>query len=431
MNMGAVIVSVSFVIFIMIGMPLFAAVGLTAALALYLIDIPLTLIVQTGISSLQPFPLLSIPLFILAGRLMETGGMAESMISIAKTLVGAYRGSMALVTIFGCAMFAALSGSSPATTAAIGSVTIPEMRRQGYPNRFAAGIAASAGALGSMIPPSNLMIIYCLVASESIPRMFLAGILVGLVVSVLMAGIAVAICIYKGYGELSDEPFRLRPVLCAIWQGRWAIAAPVIILGGIYGGIFTPTEAAAVAVFYALFVGTFIYRKLTVEGILESLRFTALISGILIIIAPAYAFGQILAFYDLPDAVQGALGGILDNPMLVMLLIGLFLIAVGTFMESLATIVLFAPIFLPTSIAMGVDPLVFGIFLILSCEIGLLTPPLGGNLNIAARLSNQTVEGVSIGALPFLLPYTIGMILIILFPSIVTFLPDLVYGARL
>ncbi len=429
--MSAVIVTIAFVVFIMIGMPLFAAVGLTAALALYLIDIPITLIVQTAFSSLQPFPLLSIPLFILAGRLMEVGGLAESMIKIAKTLVGAYRGSMAIVTIFGCAMFAALSGSSPATTAAIGSVTIPEMKRQGYPDRFAAGIAASAGALGSMIPPSNLMIIYCLVAAESIPRMFLAGILVGLVVTLLMAGIAMAICLYKGYGEKTGEPFRLRPVLCGMWQGRWAIAAPVIILGGIYGGIFTPTEAAAVAVFYALFVGTFIYRKLTLKGLLESLRFTAMITGILIIIAPAYAFGQILAFYDLPDAVQSVLGFAMDHPMLVMLMIGLFLIAVGTFMESLATIVLFAPLFLPTSVALGIDPLVFGIFLILSCEIGLLTPPLGGNLNIAARISNQTVERVSVGALPFLLPYIIGMALVIIFPALVTYLPNLVYGVRL
>jgi C4-dicarboxylate transporter DctM subunit len=429
--MSAVIVSIAFVVFIMIGMPLFAAVGLTAALALYLIDIPITLIVQTAFSSLQPFPLLSIPLFILAGRLMEVGGMAETMIKIAKTLVGAYRGSMAIVTIFGCAMFAALSGSSPATTAAIGSVTIPEMKRQGYPDRFAAGIAASAGALGSMIPPSNLMIIYCLVASESIPRMFLAGILVGLVVTFLMAGVAIMICLHKGYGEVTGEPFRLRPVLCAIWKGRWAIAAPVIILGGIYGGVFTPTEAAAVAVFYALFVGTFIHRKLTLKSLLESLRFTAMITGILIIIAPAYAFGQILAFYDLPDAVQSVLGFAMDHPMLVMLMIGLFLIAVGTFMESLATIVLFAPLFLPTSVALGIDPLVFGIFLILSCEIGLLTPPLGGNLNIAARLSNQTVEQVSVGALPFLLPYIIGMALVIIFPTLVTFLPDIVYGTRL
>ncbi|MGJ3262856.1 MAG: TRAP transporter large permease [Salinarimonas sp.] len=428
--MNAVIVTFGFVAFMILGMPLFAAVGLTAALALFLIDIPLTLLVQTGISSLQPFPLLTIPLFILAGRLMEKGGMAETMIAIAKTLVGSYRGSMALVTIFGCTLFAALSGSSPATTAAIGSVTIPEMKRQGYPLPFAAGVAASAGALGSIIPPSNLLIIYCLVANESIPRIFLAGIIPGLLVALIMAGVAFTICARREYGEVTGEPFTFRPLLRATWQGRWSVMAPVIVLGGIYGGVFTPTEAAAVAVFYALFVGTVIHRKLTIAGVLEALRFTALMAGILIIIAPAYAFGQVLAFYDLPDAVETFLTAVWSQPLFVMLMIGIFLIAVGTFMESLATIVLFAPIFLPSSVSMGVDPLVFGIFLILSCEVGLLTPPMGGNLNIAARLSNLTVERVSVGALPFILPYILGMAIVVLFPATVTYLPDLVYGAR-
>jgi C4-dicarboxylate transporter DctM subunit len=428
--MTSLAVGLAFVVFMLLGMPLFAAVGLTAALALHLIDIPLTLLVQTAISSLQPFPLLTIPLFVLAGRLMETGGMAQAMIGIARSLAGGYRGSMAIVTIFGCALFAALSGSSPATTAAIGSVTIPEMRRQGYPVRFAAGIAASAGALGSMIPPSNLMIIYCLVANESIPRMFLAGILPGILVAVIMTLIAIGVCLRHNYGEVTGEAFLLRPVLCATWKGKWALGAPVIILGGIYGGVFTPTEAAGVAVFYALFVGAAVYRRLTIANLKEALRFTALITGILIIIAPAYAFGQVLAFYDLPDAVQSALTAFSGDPLLVMLLIGFFLIVVGTFMESVATIVLFAPIFLPTANAIGVNPIVFGIFLILSCEVGLLTPPLGGNLNIAARLSNLSLEQVSIGALRFLIPYVLGMALVVLFPPIATVLPDLVYGTR-
>ena len=428
--MNTAIVVLAFVVLTLLGMPIFAAVGLTVLIALFLIDIPLTLVAQTAITSLQPFPLLTIPLFILAGRLMEQSGMAASMIQIAKSLMGAYRGSMAIVTVFGCALFAALSGSSPATTAAIGSVTIPEMRRQGYPTRFAAGIAASAGALGSMIPPSNLMIIYCLVAGESIPRMFLAGIVPGILVAVIMIVIASFICVRKGYGEVSGEPFTLRPVLCAIWRGKWALGAPVLILGGIYGGIFTPTEAASVAVFYALFVGLFVYRKLTVAGILEALRFTALLAGILVIIAPAYAFGQVLAFYDMPDAVQALMTTIADSPWVVMLIIGIILVVVGTFMESIATIVLFAPILLPTAAAFGVDPLVFGIFLILSCEVGLLTPPLGGNLNIAARMSNMTVEQVSIGAIPFILPYLVAMALVVLLPWTVNFLPDLVYGVR-
>ncbi|MDX6748772.1 TRAP transporter large permease [Geminicoccaceae bacterium 1502E] len=414
----------------LLGMPLFVAVGLTTALALYLIDIPVTLLAQTAFTSLQPFPLLTIPLFVLAGRLMESGGMAAHMIKIAQTLVGAYRGSMAMVTISACALFAALSGSGPATTAAIGSVTIPEMIRQGYTKRFAAAVAASAGALGSMIPPSNLMIIYCLVAEESIPRLFLAGFVPGIGVALLLMLTAYIISVRRGYGTTTGQKFSLRPMLAACWQGKWAIFAPVLILGGIYSGIFTPTEAAAVAVFYALFIGLFVYRQLTWAGIADALRFTTLMTGILIIIAPSLAFGQVLAFYDLPQHVQALLDGIAADPLWVMIIIGLILIFVGTFMESLAQIILFTPVFLPAVVGMGVDPIVFGVFMVMSCEIGFLTPPLGGNLNVAARLTNISIEDVSVGVLPFILPYVILMLVMILLPQSITFIPDLIYGAR-
>lgn len=427
---ASLIVVLCFVGFTLLGMPLFAAVGLTTAVALVLIDIPVTLLAQNAFTALQPFPLLTIPLFVLAGRLMETGGMASRMIAIAQSLVGAYRGSMSMVTIFGCALFAALSGSGPATTAAIGSVTIPEMVRQGYRPRFAAAVAASAGALGSMIPPSNLMIIYCLVAEESIPRMFLAGFLPGIAVALMLMVTAYVISVRQGYGS-TGERFSFRPLLRAVWHGKWAVFAPVLILGGIYGGVFTPTEAASVAVFYALFVGVFVYRELTWQRFTEALKFTALMSGILIIIAPSLAFGQVLAFYDMPQAVQAFLDTIAANPFWVMVIVGLILIAVGTFMESLAQIILFTPIFLPGLVAMGVDPIVFGIFMVMSCEIGFLTPPLGGNLNVAARLTNISIEQVSIGVLPFILPYIIMMLAMIVFPEIITFLPDLVYGPRL
>lgn len=422
-----VIVILFFLGFVIVGMPLFAAVGLAAAIALYLIDIPFTLLAQTAFTSLQPFPLLTIPLFILAGKLMELGGMSNRMITIAQTLVGSYRGSMAMVTIFACALFAALSGSGPATTAAIGSVTIPEMKRQGYRPRFAAAVSASAGALGSMIPPSNLMIIYCLVAQESIPRMFLAGILPGLGAAFLLLLIAYIISALNNYGG-DGEKFSINPMFKALWDGKWAVFTPVLILGGIYSGLFTPTEAASVAMFYSLFVGLFVYRQLTWTGVMEALRFTALMTGILIIIAPSIAFGQIMALYDLPQSIESVLATISSNPLWVMLFIGLILVVVGTFMESLAQVVLFTQIFLPGVVAMGIDPIVFGVFMVMSCEIGFLTPPLGGNLFVAARLTNISVEQVSIGVLPLILPYVFVMIFIIIFPDIVTFLPDLVYG---
>lgn len=421
------ILAIVFVVLTIIGIPLFVVVGLTTALALFLIDIPYTLMAQTGYGSLTPFPLLTIPMFVLAGRLMEVGGMASRMIKIATSLVGAYRGSMGLVTVFACMLFAALSGSGPATTAAIGSVTVPAMKRDGYDVPFAAAITASAGALGSLIPPSNLLIIYGLVSETSIPRLFLAGVVPGLIVTALLMLTSYLIARRRGYGGGGDK-FSWSPFLKAAWDGKWAIAAPVLILGGIYSGAFTPTEASGVAVFYALFVGVFVYRELTLQKVIDALRFTALLTGILILLTPTLAFGQLTAFYDVPTAVQEGITSITQNAFLVMLLIGAFYIFIGTFMESLAQIVLFTAVFLPLVSSLGIDPVMFGVFTVITCEIGFLTPPLGANLTVAARISRISIERISVAVLPFIVAYIIGMVLLIIFPELTLFLPNWAYG---
>ena len=425
-----VVLAVVFVIATIIGMPLFVAVGITTAVGIYMIDIPYTLIAQTSYGSLTPFPLLTIPLFVLAGRLMEVGGMANRMIGIATKLVGAYRGSMGLVTVFACALFAALSGSGPATTAAIGSVTVPAMKRDGYDVPFAAGITAAGGALGSLIPPSNLLIIYGLVSDTSIPRLFLAGILPGVLITGLLMITTYVIARKRGYGGGGDA-FSWRPFLKAAWDGKWSIGAPVLILGGIYGGIFTPSEAAGVAVFYSLIVGLFIYRELTLKKIIEALRFTALLTGILVIIAPTLAFGQLTAFYDVPTAVQEGITSITDNKYLILIMVGVFYIFIGTFMESLAQIVLFTAVFLPLMLSLGVDPVMFGIFTVITCEIGFLTPPLGGNLSVAARISGVSLERISVAVVPFILAYIIGLLVLIALPELSVFLPNWAYGPAL
>ncbi|MBU2999107.1 TRAP transporter large permease [Roseovarius nubinhibens] len=422
-----IIVLLAFLILTLIGAPLFVSVGLATVLAIFLIDIPYTLMAQTGYTSLTPFPLLTIPLFVLAGRLMEVGGMANRMIAIATRLVGAYRGSMGIVTVFACMLFAALSGSGPATTAAIGSVTVPAMKREGYDVPFAAGIAASAGALGSLIPPSNLLIIYGLVSETSIPRLFLAGVIPGILVTLLLVAVTFIISVRRGYGG-TEARFTWRPFLNAMWDGKWAIGAPVLILGGIYGGIFTPTEAAAVAVFYALFVGLFVYRELTIKKVIDSLRFTALLTGILILLTPTLAFGQLTAFYDVPATIETAITSITSSPFLVLLLIGIFYIFIGTFMESIAQVILFTSVFLPLVTSLGVDPVLFGIFTVITCEIGFLTPPLGANLTVAARVSGVTMEKISVAVLPFIGAYIVGMVILILFPDLTLFLPNWFYG---
>jgi len=234
----------------------------------------------------------------------------------------------------------------------------------------------------------------------------------------------------RGYGGNGD-PFSWGPFLKAAWDGKWSIGAPILILGGIYGGAFTPTEAAGVAVFYSLFVGLFIYRELTLKKLIDALRFTALLTGILILLTPTLAFGQLTAFYDVPTAVQDGITSITENKYLVLLLIGIFYIFIGTFMESLAQIVLFTAVFLPLATSLGVDPVMFGIFTVITCEIGFLTPPLGANLTVAARISNISIERISVAVLPFIGAYIVGMLILIAFPDIAVLLPNWLYGPAL
>ena len=425
---GAIWMSAVFILAMAVGVPIPFAAGMAVAIGLLLADIPLALMAQSAYTAFEPFPLTTIPLFILAGQFMEKGGMSIRLIEISQRLVGAYKGGIGLVTVVSCMFFSALSGSSPATTAAIGSITIPAMLKEKYKPRFAGAVAAAAGALGSMIPPSNLLVIYALVSDTSIPRLFLAGIIPGIVIGLLLIVVTYGICKANDYGG-KGEKFSWLPLMQALWDGKWALAAPVIILGGIYGGIFTPSEAAAVAVFYGLFVGVFIYRGLTLAGLLESLRFTAIIIGsTLFILAFTKAFGQLTTIYDIPEATGEIFARLGDNPALVMILIGILYIFVGMWLESIAQIVIFTAVMLPVVTSLGVDPVLFGVFTVMACEVGFLTPPIGGNLFIASKLARVSIEQISIGVLPLLLPYIIIIATLAFFSEWVLFLPNLVFG---
>ena len=421
----------TFVVALAIGVPIPFAAGLATVAGLLIADIPLTLMAQAAWTAFEPFPLVTIPLFILAGQLMERGGMSEKLVNIAEKLVGAYRGGLGLVTVVACMFFAALSGSGPATTAAIGSITIPAMQEQGYRSRFAGAIAAAAGALGSMIPPSNLLIIYALVTDVSIPRLFLAGIVPGIVLGVMLMIVIFIISTRNGYGG-TGERFRWGPLLEALWEGKWAVFAPFLILGGIYAGVFTPSEAAAVAVAYGLFVGLFVYRGLTWLKLFQAFKFTAIVIGtVLFILGSTKAFGQLVTIFDIPASVLALFQGLAEYPWLVMLFIGLFYIVVGMWLESIPQIIIFTAVFFPLVTSLGIDPVVFGIFTVITCEIGFLTPPIGVNLFVAARISNITIEDISVGVLPLLIPYVLMVLLLVFFSGWVTYLPDLVYGPSL
>ncbi len=424
---GTLWMFLAFLIPIVIGVPVPIACGIGTAVGLYFVDIPFALLAQVGYQAYEPFPLLTIPLFILAGRLMQWSGMASRIIDIANALVGSYKGGLGHVSVLGCGFFAALSGSGPATTAAIGSVTIPAMKKQNYSNRFSGGIVAASGALGTMIPPSNMLVMYALVAEESIPRLFLGGIVPGL----LLAGLIMLVCLvyarkcnYGGIGTFSWQLF-----LKAVWRGKWALGAPLLILGGIYSGYCTATEAASLAVFYSLFVGLALHRELTFKNILESLKFTGMFGGILLIMGTTIAFGQLVALYEIPAIVETGLITLTENPAFILLIIGLLFILLGMFMDSMAQVVIFTPVLLPVVIGLGIDPIFFGVMIALTSEIGFLTPPVGTNLFVSARILDDTLEEMAIGVLPFLMVYIFVLLLFCFFPDWVTWLPNLVYGS--
>jgi C4-dicarboxylate transporter DctM subunit len=420
---GALVVAIA------IGIPIPIAVAIATVAGYFLIDIPFVAIAQAMYTGVEPFPLLTVPLFVLAGSLMERGGLAVRIVAIAQSLIGNYKGSLGLVAVLGCTFFAALSGSGPATTAAIGAVMIPAMIRERYDPAFGGAIAASGGALGSLIPPSNLMIIYGIVSDNSIPRMFLAGVIPGLIASALLLLCTYLIARKRGYGGETGHAFAWSRVGAACWDGKWAIGAPFLILGGIYSGVFTPTEAAAVAVVYAFLVGQFVHKELTPTHLRAALKTTAMISGaVLIIVGPAKAFGELMSLMDVPMLIGEFLTGFTESRFVLMMVIAVILIITGMFLESIAQIILLTPLMLPIAVSVGIDPIVFGVLMVIACEIGFLTPPVGANLFVAARLTNLGIDRISVAVLPFLLTYVGVIVLISLFPDLVMFLPNLVFG---
>lgn len=424
----ALIMFGSMVLMIVLAVPIPIAVAVGTAIGYFMMDLNLVQVALSMYTGVEPFPLVTVPLFVFAGSLMEQGGMARRIVNMAQSMIGNYTGSLGLVAVLGCAFFAALSGSGPATTAAIGAVMIPSMIKQKWDPAMGGAIAAAGGALGSLIPPSNLMIIYGIVAEQSIPRLFLAGFIPGFVATALLMVTVYIIAKKRNYVGDGSE-FSWSEVRRTLIDGKWAILAPFIILGGIYSGAFTPTEAASVAVFYALLIGGVAYRELTIKKIFACLKVTAMISGaVLIIVGPAKAFGELMSLLSVPDMIGEALSGVTESPFLLLMIISVILIITGMFLESIAQIILLTPLLLPIVMALGIDPIVFGIIMVISCEVGFLTPPVGANLFVAARITNLGIDKISVAVLPFLLAYIGVLIFVALFPGLITWLPNLVYG---
>lgn len=421
---AGIALGVTLLILLLLGVPIAFAIGAATLVGLWVGGVPTAFIGQNLLTPLNSFPSMAVPFFILAGALMETGGLSKRIINVSQSMLGHMSGGLAIVTIFSSAIFAAISGSSPATVAAIGSIMVPAMVERGYNKSDAAAISASGGGLGIIIPPSIPMIIYGITANVSIRDMFMAGFGPGLLIVIILSSVVFMMAKKKGY-KGSDEPFSFIKLLKATWDAKWALLSPVIILGGIYSGQFTPTESAVIAVVYALIVGLFIYKELKFKDIPKAMISSAIMTGaVLVILSTATAFGKLITMYQIPIKLANIITGISDNPQVILLLIALLVLIVGTFMETLSIIIILVPLFLPVILSLGINPIHFGIIMVVGAEIGMLTPPVGVNLFVASGISNVSLEKISKSMIPFLLAMLISLLIIIFVPDISTFLPN-------
>ena len=415
----------SFIILLILGVPIGHALGGATLLVLYAQGIPGVFLPQTAFNTTDSFPLVAVPFFVLAGYLMEYGGLSLRLVNLASAVIGHVTGGFACVTILACMFFAAMSGSGPATVAAIGTLMIPAMIRARYDPAFAGAVASTGGTLGIMIPPSNPMIIYGVVGNVSVTQLFIAGIVPGILTGLILIGASWWLCRRYGFVGGTERP-SARRLLQAVLDARWALLAPIIVLGGIYGGIFTPTEASVVAAVYGLLVGLFVYRELNWRKIYQALLNAVLVGGsVTIIVGLASGFGRLLTQYQIPQELAAYTLSWSTNPFVVLMIINVGLIIIGTFMETLATIILLTPILLPLVVELGVDPIHFGILLVITSEIGFLTPPLGVNLFVAMGIANVTLEQISKAVWPYIVVLMLVTILLTAVPQISLWLPRL------
>ncbi len=403
------------------------SIGLSAIVGIQIGNANMLISVKEMFSSINKFPLAAIPFFILAGNLMETGGISRRLVEFAKSIVGGIQGGLPMTCVLTCMIFAAVSGSSVATTFAIGTILIPALIKHGYPTTYAASLQATSAELGVIIPPSIPMILYGVSAEVSIGELFIAGFGPGLLIGGTLMLFVWAYCKYKGWGK-NDGDGRLG-FGKATWQAGWALMMPVIILGGIYGGVFTPTEASAVAVFYALIVGMVIYREIGIRDLYTVLRKSVLSSAVIMfIIANAGLFAFLITRAGVPDAIGHWLEDVLKSPAYFLLGVNVALFLIGMFIETSAAIIVLAPILAPVAMHFGIDPVHFGLIMVVNLALGMITPPFGVNLFAACTVARISLDRMIKDLLPFVLVILACLLVISYVPALSLTLRDLVYA---
>lgn len=418
----------SLTLFLLIRVPIGVALGAASALVYWATEEKFESLALSFYSGLDKFPFIAVPMFLLAGALMEKGGISRRLIAVADCFVGNVRGGLAHVTILACMFFAAISGSGPATTAAVGGIMIPAMLQRRYERHYSGAVSACGGTLGILIPPSIPLIIYGVSADESVTRLFLAGFVPGILLGLMLMVAASLLAPFKTPNE-PGAPFDARRTVRVIWEGRWALAAPGVILGGIYGGFVTPTESAVIAVLFGYFVGAFIYRELDWKKTRECLEIATLVTGTIAIIwGASLSFGELTTIHKIPQLVTDVIHKMTTNPFFILLLISAFLTFVGMWMNTLAQVIILTPLFLPVIKEAGIDPIHFGIVFVMNCEVGYLTPPLGTSLFVAMGISNSSLGQISLAVLPFIWTMLLAIVIVCYFPGIPLVLPNMVLG---
>lgn len=398
------------------------SIGLASVLGIQASNANMLISVKEMFNAINKFPLAAIPFFILAGNLMETGGISRRLVDFAKSLVGGVQGGLPMTCVLTCMIFAAVSGSSVATTFAIGAILIPALIKHGYPVGYAAALQATSAELGVIIPPSIPMILYGVSAEVSIGELFIAGFGPGILISLALMAFVYVYCKFKGLGK-NDGDGRLG-VGTATWRAGWALLMPVIILGGIYGGIFTPTEASAVAVLYALIVGTLIYREIRPAELYAVLRKSVVSSSVIMfIIANAGLFAFLITRAGVPDAIGRWLQEVLQSPAMFLLGVNAALFVIGMFIETSAAIIVLAPILAPVAQHFGIDPVHFGLVMVVNLALGMITPPFGVNLFAACTVARISLDRI----VPYLIPFVLVILACLM---VVTYVPGISLGLR-
>lgn len=422
----AIFLFVSLIVLILLSLPIAFALGLSPALTVYFGDISTLMVVAQQIyNKINSFPLMAIPFFILAGNLMQNGGISERLINFADSLVGHISGGLAMTTIVTSMFFAAMSGSGSATTAAVGSILIPAMIAKGYHGGFAAATQSVAGSLGVIIPPSITMILYGVTAQQSIGDLFLAGVFPGLLIGFSLLLLTYVIAKKRGY--TGNKRASLREVLTSFRKAFLSLLMPLIVLGGIYSGVFTPTEAAIAAVVYAFILGFVIYREIKLKDLVKIFRNAAEVSAIILItIGAAGLYGFVINKLNIPLAIGNFFTSISDSPYVFLFIVTLLMLFVGMFVEDGAAVLIFTPILFPTAMALGVDPIHFGVIMIACVAVGMFTPPVGVNLFVASMVSKISITRIAPKIVPFVIVIFIDILIIAYFPALSTWLPSVI-----